>query len=64
MTQNNIDSLDFTVKTLEGTCSIPSPLNLKNTDGDDEYDYVKDGERILFDASTKSIEEFQKTGWP
>ena len=62
MTQNNIDSLDFTVKTLEGICSIPSPLNLKNTDGDDEYDYVKDGERILFDASTKSIEEFQKTG--
>ncbi|MBO4243649.1 MAG: ATP-dependent 6-phosphofructokinase [Bacteroidales bacterium] len=62
MTQKKHAAPDFTVKTLAGVCSIPSPLNLKNTDGDDEYDYVKDGERILYDASTKSIEEFQKTG--
>ena len=62
MTQKKHAAPDFTVKTLAGVCSIPSPLNLKNADGDDEYDYVKDGERILYDASTKSIEEFQKTG--
>ncbi len=62
MAHKTFNALDFTVKTLDGRCSIPSPLNLKNADGDDEYDYVKDGERILYDASTKSLEDYEETG--
>ncbi|MBO7142913.1 MAG: ATP-dependent 6-phosphofructokinase [Bacteroidales bacterium] len=62
MAHKTLNALDFTVKTLDGKCTIPSPLNLKNADGDDEYDYVKDGERILYDASTKSLEDYKKTG--
>lgn len=62
---------DFEVKTL-GKCTIKSPLHLSKTSGDGIYNYIKTGERVLFEPLlanfTKCKEEneepvsFEKAG--
>ena len=61
MTQEDLNSLDFNVKSL-GKCHVPSPLHLSKVIGDEVYDYVNESERILYDGSTKALDTFKETG--
>ena len=61
MTQEELNSLDFNVKSL-GKCHVPSPLHLSKVVGDEVYDYVNESERILYDGSTKALDAFKETG--
>lgn len=47
---------DFLVPTL-GKCSIKSPLKLSKEDGDGIYNFIEDGDRIVYDNSIKSLKE-------
>ncbi len=55
--------MDFTIKTL-GACKIKSPLKLSKVTGDGMYDYVNDGERILYSSSLTEVENCIKNGQP
>ena len=59
MTQEDLNSLDFNVKSL-GKCHVPSPLHLSKVIGDEVYDYVNESERILYDGSTKALERSRR----
>ncbi len=61
MTQEELNSLDFNVKSL-GKCRVQSPLHLSKIIGDDIYDYVSDDDRILYDGSLKRLKEYKDTG--
>jgi len=50
---------DFQVSTL-GERKVSSPINLSNIDGDGFYNYLDDGERILYDPNIQHIEKIQK----
>jgi 6-phosphofructokinase 1 len=50
---------DFKVKTL-GPRRINSPISLSAMDGDGIFNYLLDGERILFDPNIKAIEKAKK----
>ena len=63
MTQEELNSLDFNVKSL-GKCNVPSPLHLSKVVGDEVYDYVTEKERILYDGSTKAVYDFKETNIP
>ena len=52
---------EFTVKNL-GQRKVKSPLDLSFTDGDGIFNYIEEGERILFDPNIKSLKELQETG--
>ncbi len=52
---------DFLVKDL-GPRRVRSPIKLSKKRGDGIYNYIEDGERILYDASLASIEYYEKTG--
>lgn len=43
---------EFEVPTL-GKCTVPSPLNLSQEMGDGVFNYVQDGERVLYKTSLK-----------
>ncbi|MCQ2607938.1 MAG: ATP-dependent 6-phosphofructokinase [Bacteroidales bacterium] len=55
--------MDFTIKTL-GACKIKSPLKLSKVTGDGMYDYVNDGERVLYSSSLTEVENCIKNGQP
>ncbi|MCQ2606620.1 MAG: ATP-dependent 6-phosphofructokinase [Bacteroidales bacterium] len=55
--------MDFTIKTL-GACKIKSPLKLSKVTGDGMYDYVNDGERVLYSSSLTEVENCIKNGLP
>lgn len=55
--------MDFTVKTL-GKCKIKSPLQLSKVKGDNMYDYVEDGARILYSSSVEEVEHCIKNNLP
>ncbi|MCQ2250497.1 MAG: ATP-dependent 6-phosphofructokinase [Bacteroidales bacterium] len=61
MTQEELHEIDFNVKNL-GNCNVPSPIILSKIEGDEVYDYVNEGDRILYDGSTRAILEYQTTG--
>jgi len=61
MTQEELHAIDFNVKNL-GKCNVKSPITLSKEVGDEVYDYVSDGDRILYDNSTRTILEYQTTG--
>lgn len=50
---------DFNVKNL-GRRNVKSPILLSEIDGDGIYNYLEEGERILFDPNTKVIERHEK----
>lgn len=52
---------DFSVNSL-GPRKVKSPINLSEVDGDGLYNYILDGERILYDPNIKHIEKIQKEG--
>ncbi len=52
---------DFVVKDL-GRRRVKSPIKLSKKSGDGIFNYIQDGERILYDASINSIEYYEKTG--
>ncbi|MBL8025158.1 MAG: ATP-dependent 6-phosphofructokinase [Fibrobacteres bacterium] len=54
---------DFVVPTL-GKCSIDSPFNLGKLKGDQQFDFVADTERILFDDTLRNYESCIKDGIP
>lgn len=58
---NQFKKDDFVVKQL-GECKVKSPIILSKTAGDGVYNYVKDEDRILYDASLKSIDYFEIKG--
>lgn len=49
-------SKDFEVPTL-GKCTVPSPLHLSKLSGDGIFNYVQDGERVLYKTSLKYFNE-------
>ncbi len=59
ITKYKID--DFIVKEL-GARRVKSPIKLSKKSGDGIFNYIQDGERILYDASIASIEYYEKTG--
>jgi 6-phosphofructokinase 1 len=60
MTQEELYSLDFNVKSL-GECKIPSKLELSKGEGSDEtFNYVNESDRILYDGSTRSLRVFSE----
>ncbi len=52
---------DFLVKDL-GKRKVKSPLSLSGVAGDGMYNYLKEGERILFNPNIKYIDNEQKNG--
>ncbi len=52
---------DFLVKDL-GKRRVKSPIKLSKKSGDGIFNYIQDGERILYDASIKSLEQYEKSG--
>lgn len=50
---------DFEVKSL-GTRRVKSPLKLSRVDGDGIFNYVKDGERVLYDASINCYNDLKE----
>ncbi len=52
---------DFTISNL-GERKVKSPINLSEIDGDGIYNYLLDGERILYDPNIKHIDKIQKEG--
>jgi 6-phosphofructokinase 1 len=52
---------DFNVDTL-GKCKIPNPLDLSQKIGDGVFNYIRDDERVLYDASLKSYNLHKKNG--
>ncbi len=52
---------DFQVQSL-GKCTILSPLNLSDTDGDGVYNYVTENDRILYNASLDNFLKYSKSG--
>ncbi len=52
---------DFIVKEL-GPRRVKSPLKLSKKRGDGIFNYIQDGERILFDPSINSIEYYEQSG--
>ena len=52
---------DFLVKNL-GERKIKSPIRLSAVNGDGIYNYLVDGERILYDPNIKNIEKIQAEG--
>lgn len=61
MTQEELHALNFNVKQL-GNCNVQSPFILSKVEGDEVYDYVNEEDRILYDASTRAVFEYQTTG--
>lgn len=53
--------MDFTVKTL-GECRIKTPLHLSKVKGDGIYDFVEDGERVLYSSSLREVMNSVKNG--
>ena len=53
--------MDFTIKTL-GECKIKSPLLLSKVKGDGIYDFVEDGERVLYSNSLHDVMNAVKNG--
>jgi len=47
---------DLNIKQL-GKCSIKTPLKLSKVEGDDLYDYIEDGERVLYSASFNKVKD-------
>jgi len=52
---------DFMVTEL-GPRRVRSPIKLSKKRGDGIFNYIEDGERILYDPSIKSIEYYERTG--
>ncbi len=52
---------DFMVKEL-GPRKVRSPIRLSKNRGDGIFNYIEDGERVLYDPSIKSIEYYEETG--
>jgi 6-phosphofructokinase 1 len=52
---------DFKVKSL-GNRRVKSPLILSKVEGDGVYNYVEDGDRILYNPSIKSIKKYTEQG--
>jgi len=52
---------DFEVKSL-GKCSVKSMLNLSHTSTDGVFDYIKDGERIIYDTSLSNFYKCKESG--
>ncbi len=52
---------DFKVKSL-GERRVSSPIHLSKYEGDGVYDYVKDGERILYNPTVSSYESYISRG--
>ncbi len=52
---------DFLVRNL-GERKVLSPIRLSNVAGDFIFNYLEEGERILFDPNIKNLELFQKRG--
>lgn len=61
MTKYNYKLNDFEVRSL-GPRNVKSPIHLSEVDGDGMYNYLLDGERILYDPNIQHIEEIQATG--
>ncbi|MCQ2218400.1 MAG: ATP-dependent 6-phosphofructokinase [Paludibacteraceae bacterium] len=53
--------MNFTIKTL-GTCKIKTPLQLSKVKGDGIYDFVEDGERVLYSSSLHEVMTAIKNG--
>lgn len=53
--------MDFTVKKL-GECKIKSPLLLSKVKGDGIYDFVDEGERVLYSSSLQEVMAAVKNG--
>ena len=53
--------MDFIVKNL-GECKIKSPLKLSTVKGDGIYDFVEDGERVLYSSSLQEVMTAIKNG--
>lgn len=47
---------DFSIKVL-GNCRVESTLGLSHAEGDGMYNYVEDGEKILYDVSYNTFKE-------
>lgn len=54
-------NMDFTVKNL-GDCKIKSPLQLSKVKGDGIYDFVEEGERVLYSSSLQDVMASIKNG--
>lgn len=52
---------DFIVEKL-GEGKVKSPIRLSNIDGDFIFNYIEEGERILFDANLKNLQECKEKG--
>lgn len=52
---------DFEVKQL-GKCTIDSPIRLSSIIGDDEYNYIKDGHRVLYDVCLDNYKKHHEEG--
>ncbi len=53
--------MNFTIKTL-GECKIKTPLHLSKVKGDGIYDFVEDGERVLYSSSLHEVMASIKNG--
>lgn len=53
--------MNFTIKTL-GECKIKTPLHLSKVKGDGIYDFVEDGERVLYSSSLQGVMASIKNG--
>ena len=51
---------DFEVSTL-GKCTVQSPLKLSKVHGDGVFNYVRDGERILYNTSLENFNKFKNS---
>lgn len=58
---SQFSNADFKVKSL-GNRRVKSPIVLSQTDGDGVYNYVPDGDRILYNPSIKSIKKYTDEG--
>ena len=47
---------EFEIKTL-GRCSVKSPLMLSGEQGDGVFNYIHDGERVIYESSLEAIKE-------
>ncbi len=54
---------NFEIESL-GKCTIPSPINMGNTDGDGLADYVSDSDKILFDIRLPNNEDTLELAGP
>jgi 6-phosphofructokinase 1 len=52
---------DLQIKQL-GRCTVKSPIILSHTHGDGIYDYVNDGDRILYNSSLESYNHCHQSG--